>query len=77
MMSGGPITSLSKGWAILPFIGQRAHYWIEDKETMPPKIGETGRVRYYTSRCGLAGVTNDSVPALEPGDWVKCKNCSR
>lgn len=53
LLSGGPIEHLKRGWALMPFVGTRAHFWIEDKETMPPKIREGGRVRYYRwlTRC--------------------------
>lgn len=77
MMSGGPINPFTKGWAIIPFSGEKPHFWIEDKETMPPKIGKHGRVRYYTSLCGVVGVTNSAVNALAPGDFPKCKRCSK
>lgn len=74
-MSGGPIEHLVSGFALMPFVGTKAHYWIEDKQTLPPTIGGAGRVRYYTSRCNLTAVTNNRVMALDPGDWPKCKRC--
>lgn len=74
-LSGGPLDSLKRGWALMPFVGKRAHYWIEDIETMPPTIGKAGRVRYYRSLCGATAVTNYRVPALAHGSWPKCGNC--
>lgn len=59
----------------MPFVGKRAHYWIEDTKTMPPTIGEAGRVRYYQALCGATAVTNLRVPALAQGSWQKCENC--
>lgn len=77
LMSDGPIEHLKQGWALMPFVGERAHYWIEDKKTMPPKIRDGGRVRYYTSRCGLSAVTIQKVPALGAGNWPKCRRCGK
>lgn len=75
LLSGGPIQHLKKGWAIFPFQGKIAHYWIEDTETMMPQIRDGGRVRYYKSRCGQSGVVDRRVPALETGNFKKCKRC--
>lgn len=74
-LSGGPIDILKQGWALMPFVGKRAHFWIEDTDTMPPTIGEAGRVRYYRALCGVLAVTNGKVPALAHGSWQKCGNC--
>lgn len=76
MISGGPIWNLKKGWALLPFVGKRAHYWIEDTTTMVPNISEVGRTRYYNSLCGVVGVVNHKVPALDHGSWPRCARCS-
>lgn len=62
---------------MFPFQGRRAHYWTEDTTTMPPTIDKGGRTRYYTSKCGIVGITTDRVPALEPGNHPKCKRCKR
>lgn len=69
---------LSSGWALMPFLGERVHYWNEDKSTMPPTISDGCRVRYYESLCGLRSMLpNKGAPALNPGNWPKCKNCQR
>ena len=73
----GAIEHLTKGWALLPFQGKRAHFWEEDTTTLPPKIRDGGRVRYYTALCGIVGVTDKQVPALNPGNWPRCKRCAR
>ena len=71
-LSGGPI-KLSRGWALIPFIGSKAHFWVEQE--VEPYIDKNGRVRFYTSLCGIEATTDDKVPALEPGNWKKCKRC--
>lgn len=75
-ISAGPIEHMEKGWAVMPFVGGKAHYWVEDKDTMPPKIRYGERVRYYKSHCGISAVTNNKVPALQPGSWPRCKRCN-
>lgn len=75
LLSGPPLKNLRKGWALLPFVGNRAHYWIEDTEIPLAKLDERGRIRYYQSKCRLLGVTRPTVPALEPGNWPRCKRC--
>lgn len=77
LLSVGPLENLKRGWALLPFVGKRAHYWVEDTKTMPSTIGKAGRVRYYRSFCGVLGVTNHSVPALGVGNFPRCKTCQR
>lgn len=77
VLSDGPINHLESGWALMPFVGERAHYWVEDKKTMSPQIRDGGRVRYYTSRCGLVSVTDKKVPALSIGNWPKCRRCGK
>ena len=70
----GPIKHLKKGWAIIPFIGRKAHYWTEEELTSG-YIDKYGRVRFYNSLCGLEGTTDDARPAIDPGNWQKCKRC--
>ena len=80
----GPLQNFRSGWALFPFVGvsggdrpQRAHYWREDKKTMPPRISDGGRVRYFTSLCHVSSVTNDKVPALGVGNFPQCLRCAR
>ena len=77
LLSGGPIEHLESGWALMPFVGSCAHHWTEDKKTMLPQVRDGGRVRYYTSRCGLLAVTDKKAPALAPGCWPKCRRCEK
>lgn len=65
LFSGGQIEHLESGWALMSFIGQKAHYWVEDLTTMKPIVRGGVPVRYYTSTCGLSAVTDKEVPALE------------
>lgn len=66
--SGGPIKQFSGGWALFPFNGQVAHLWDEKYTT-----SEGGLFR---SRCGIDGCVTPQVPALEQGDFTKCKRCT-
>lgn len=77
LISNGPIEHLKSDWALMPFVGKCAHYWTEDKDTMPPKINDGGHVRYYTSRCGLVAVTDRARPALWIGNWPRCRRCEK
>lgn len=74
-LSIGPLYNFSGGWALFPFVGKCAHYWREDKKTLPPQIGDGGRVRYFQSLCHVTGVTDAKVPALPVGTWPKCLRC--
>ena len=77
LFSEGPIEHLEKGWALMPFVGGKAHYWIENKGTMTPTISGGGRVRFYTSRCGVTAETDSRAPALGAGNFPKCQRCIR
>lgn len=74
-----PIEHLRSGWAKLPFQGSRGHYWTED--TNPPAelpvMAEGGRVRWYTSLCGLGGMTRPRAPAMGVGSWPYCRKCEK
>ena len=71
----GPIEHLQDDWAIIPFIGEKAHYWEEIKPKGMTDIDESGRKRYYRSLCGTFGTTDSKRPAIDPGNWPKCKTC--
>lgn len=75
----GPIEHLQEGWALIPFHGERAHHWKEfvPQASVLPKIAQGGRVRYYDAACGMHGVTTGRVPAIDPGNWPRCANCTR
>ena len=67
MISGSPI-ELENGWALMPFVGNRAHYWELDHK------GEN--TSYYISLCGVDAVTRKEAGPLEPGNWPLCKRCT-
>lgn len=71
-LTGGPI-NLKKGWAVVPFQTNKAHFMEED--TVDAYIDKGGRVRFYRTLCGMEVTTDDKRPALEPGNWPKCKRC--
>lgn len=80
-VSGGPIEKFREGWAILPFVGNKPHYW---------KRVELSN--HYVALCNLEGavLTHDQavkrgmphfrgVQPLEPGDFMeaRCGHCQR
>ena len=74
-MTAGPIKHFKKGWAVLAFVGQKAHFWADDICSMT--FG--GKETFYTAACGLTASSSRRLPALYlyPGSWVRCKNCLR
>ncbi|MCU7839737.1 MAG: hypothetical protein KZQ94_10225 [Candidatus Thiodiazotropha sp. (ex Troendleina suluensis)] len=75
-ISGGPI-ELENGWAIIPFVGERAHYWERNEIEGFAQIFKGEQVKPYKSLCGVEGLIYAGVPALERGNWPKCKRCMR
>lgn len=69
----GTITNFTKGWAIIP-LEKKPHYWVEIDINVG-FVGECGRVKFYTSLCGLGGETNSMLPPIVPGNFPKCKRC--
>lgn len=74
LISGGPIRPFKKGWALIQSFS-KTHYWTEDSEEIPRILGENGRVRRYVALCGHVGLTHNRMPALEPGNFPRCKKC--
>ena len=70
LLTGGPIHDLEEGWAVMPFGRETAHYWQKGADLGE---GATG----YMSLCGVKGVTLPKAPALEPGNFPRCKRCQR
>lgn len=79
--SGGPIEKFREGWAILPMVGGKPHFWI--------RIELSNR---YRALCGLNGALASredlvargmlharGVQPLEPGVFMaaRCGNCQR
>lgn len=64
-----PVVSL-KGWGLLPFRGNKAHYFQRGAES-----GEGGRFVYST--CGLRGAETHQIPVLVPGNFPRCQRCAQ
>tara|TARA_R110000796_G_scaffold95459_2_gene200688 strand:+ start:21523 stop:21789 length:267 start_codon:yes stop_codon:yes gene_type:complete len=76
-ITGEPIKHHRDGWAKFCFGGDKAHWWVEDTKTLPPKITDQGQTRYYKSLCGQHNAANGAFPAFHPGSFDRCKNCQR
>lgn len=71
-MSGGPIRGFRKGWALIPFHGEKAHYW----KAIKIKASGHGDLIEYRSACGTTADAREGVTdALEPGTWPRCSRC--
>lgn len=75
LLAVGQIDNLVKGWAIIPFKGEKVHYYVEENTDEMPYIDRYGRVRFYTSLCGLEAQTDSQRPAIVLGNFPKCKRC--
>jgi len=76
---GPPIRPFRGGWAIVPFKGEKAHYWESRRD---PEYGTDAIVKgvhyqFWVSRCGIEAATSSEVAAQERGDVPQCKNCLR
>lgn len=77
LIISGPPIKLHNGWARMPFVGMKSHYWREDRHTLPAQISERGRTRFYVASCGALAVTDDRAPAFNEGNWPRCKRCQQ
>lgn len=66
----------TEGWALIPFKGEKVHFWKAVKIDVP-RIYKGGRVSFYRSKCGLVAKTGKGVHPLNPGNFPKCKRCKR
>jgi hypothetical protein len=75
--SGEPIKSFREGWALLPFVGKRGHYWKDITESSRRKHPEEACrfTAILSSLCGVEGGTTERAPALNVGNWSLCKKC--
>lgn len=76
-VSGEKIGLLKRGWAMMGFRGYKPHYYVEVEIDDLAMISKHGRHRVYESLCGVEGECSDAAPAFLPGDFEKCKNCSK
>lgn len=74
-MSGGPIKHFAGAWAKFPFVGSRAHYWRETTKKLVAIADVPKSHRIFIAECGVWGKTTERAPALEMGNWPKCKRC--
>lgn len=75
IISGGPIASFAGGLAKLPFTGNCAHYWYETSSYWRSQMLLPEGLRTFDALCGARGTTTEKAPALERGNWPKCKRC--
>lgn len=76
--SGGPIEDFSDGWALIPFVGERGHYWREITRGLRKQgIVTDDDVRVYRSLCGVTGRTTSRARAMNVGNWAVCKHCQK
>lgn len=74
-MSGGPIKHFAGAWAKFPFVGSRAHYWTDITWELRALTDIAKGHHIFAAECGVLGETTPKVPALEMGNWPKCKRC--
>lgn len=74
--SGGLVTDFAGGWALIPFIGEKPHYW-ENRDDIAREVGMdmSGDRQVWKSLCGVWGSTHAKVPPLGAGDFGMCKRC--
>jgi hypothetical protein len=75
LMSGGPIAHFAGAWAKFPFVGSRAHYWTETTSYWRSQMLLPEGLRTFDGACGARGEVTERAPALEMGNWPKCKRC--
>ncbi|HBA33309.1 MAG TPA: hypothetical protein DCZ12_04150 [Gammaproteobacteria bacterium] len=76
IISGGPLTGKA-AWALIPFIGDRAHYWRAVPDSRVAFIHAGERVQVWKSLCGQSATTYKGVGLLDPGNWPRCLRCER
>lgn len=61
------------GWAVIPIPWTEvAHYWRHTGDAVTPE----GRVRSFTSLCGVERATSSRMPARQRGDVPRCQRCA-
>jgi hypothetical protein len=76
--SGRPIEDFADGWALIPFVGERGHYWREITRGLRRQgIVTDDDVRVYRSLCGVTGSTTSRARAMNVGNWAECKHCQK
>lgn len=81
--SGGPIDDFTGGWARIPFVGMKGHYWNDQTDTIRALIAKDGGeppaadARLFVSLCNVFGRTDSRVPPLHVGTIGLCKRCQK
>ena len=76
--SGGPIEDLVDGWALIPFVGERGHYWREITRGLRQQgLITDENVRVYRSMCGVTGSATSRARPMNVGNWLVCKHCQK
>ena len=76
--SGGPIADFTDGWALIPFVGDRGHYWRDITRGLRKQgLIADESMRVYRSLCGVTGSATPRSPALNVGNWPLCKHCTK
>ena len=74
--AGGPIANFTGGWALIPFVGRKPHFWTECTESARKVIPDMPEdARAWRALCGPIGMTHSRVPPLGAGDFGMCKRC--
>jgi len=74
-MTGGA-ASPAKGWLKPMFpINGKAHYY--NRDMVVAAISAHGRAYLWHSLCGLDAASTDKMPMFEPGNWERCKRCTK
>jgi hypothetical protein len=63
MFSGGTWLDFERGWALLPFHGERTHYLVKEGGTV-------------SAACGLVWDLAPKAPLFAPGNFPRCMRCS-
>lgn len=75
LMSDGPIKPFTGGWAKLPFVGSRVHFWEDTTNYWRSQRQLPEDFQALDALCGVVGEATDRAPALGAGNWPKCKKC--
>lgn len=76
--SGGQIENLADGWALIPFVGLRGHYWHEITAGLRRKhLIVDDDLRVYRSLCGVTGSASSHAKPMNVGNWPLCKHCQK
>jgi hypothetical protein len=72
VVSDGPVgDDFTRGWALHPLNGGRAHWWQRNGAT----LAHGQHVVAWLSACGIRDLTSDRAPMLGAGSYPMCKRC--